>query len=282
MSNKDLSPEVLLRRELRAKQKALISKWETVKQILENLARKSESLDYLDLEKDYELLNLEGRYLPEGFTQWPWHCIWNGYGSGYSQSKNLGACGYVDSNTNKGVGKSLLRIFAGPNVEGNQGICRSKRVELDLYCTKHRDEIANASPLTISNFYSPPMICKSKEEIKEIILSQLVKERSEEKVGVNKHIQRLNLELESIEGDLSRVRDQLAGIESSLSRKKLPENTRLSIYAKHDYKCANCGVDLRLVKPHIDHIIPIAKGGPDTLENLQALCQNCNLKKGAR
>ena len=282
MPDKDLSPDVLLRRELRAKQKALISKWETVQKILENLVIKSKSLDSLDLEQDYDLLNLESRYLPEGFNQWPWHCIWYGYGNGYSQSKNLGACGYVDTPSNKGVGRSLLRIFAGPNIDGHQGICRSRRVELDLYCTEHKKEIANASSLTISNFYSPPIISKSKEEIKEIILSQLVKERSEEKVGVNNHIQRLNLERESIEADLSRVRDQLAGIESSLSRKKLPENTRLSIYAKHDYKCATCGVDLRLVTPHIDHIVPIAKGGPDTLENMQALCQSCNLKKGAR
>lgn len=32
---------------------------------------------------------------------------------------------------------------------------------------------------------------------------------------------------------------------------------------------------------HRDHIIPVSKGGPDTLANSQAACENCNLKKGA-
>lgn len=32
---------------------------------------------------------------------------------------------------------------------------------------------------------------------------------------------------------------------------------------------------------HIDHLIPIAKGGPDTLENVRPSHAICNLKKGA-
>lgn len=34
--------------------------------------------------------------------------------------------------------------------------------------------------------------------------------------------------------------------------------------------------------PHVDHIVPLARGGPDTEENLQLLCRPCNLRKGAR
>ena len=41
--------------------------------------------------------------------------------------------------------------------------------------------------------------------------------------------------------------------------------------------CANCGATETLV---LDHIIPIAKGGRSTLDNLQLLCAICNRIKG--
>ena len=41
--------------------------------------------------------------------------------------------------------------------------------------------------------------------------------------------------------------------------------------------CANCGADDNLV---LDHVLPIAKGGRSTLDNLQLLCAACNRIKG--
>ena len=42
--------------------------------------------------------------------------------------------------------------------------------------------------------------------------------------------------------------------------------------------CAYCG------KPadHLDHVIPVSRGGSDSPTNLQALCSACNLNKGGR
>jgi 5-methylcytosine-specific restriction endonuclease McrA len=40
--------------------------------------------------------------------------------------------------------------------------------------------------------------------------------------------------------------------------------------------CANCGTASNLT---IDHIIPLAKGGPNKLHNLQMLCDTCNTEK---
>ena len=36
-----------------------------------------------------------------------------------------------------------------------------------------------------------------------------------------------------------------------------------------------------MTRAHIDHIIPLSRGGDDTRENVQTLCQGCNLKKGS-
>lgn len=44
--------------------------------------------------------------------------------------------------------------------------------------------------------------------------------------------------------------------------------------------CQICGNKLN-GKFHADHIVPYSKGGKTILKNAQALCGNCNLKKGS-
>lgn len=46
--------------------------------------------------------------------------------------------------------------------------------------------------------------------------------------------------------------------------------------------CAVCKCDLLQSGHHIDHIEPIARGGQNTIENMQALCPPCNRTKSAK
>jgi len=49
--------------------------------------------------------------------------------------------------------------------------------------------------------------------------------------------------------------------------------------------CASCNVKLFKSgkhKFHVDHIVPLARGGSDWSDNLQCLCPSCNLSKGAK
>jgi 5-methylcytosine-specific restriction endonuclease McrA len=56
--------------------------------------------------------------------------------------------------------------------------------------------------------------------------------------------------------------------------------TRKNILRRDSYKCSYCGRgDLPLT---IDHVIPKAKGGFDSWENLVCACTICNNKKGDR
>jgi 5-methylcytosine-specific restriction endonuclease McrA len=56
--------------------------------------------------------------------------------------------------------------------------------------------------------------------------------------------------------------------------------TRKNILRRDNFKCAYCGrSDLPLT---IDHILPKAKGGTDSWENLICACTVCNNKKGDR
>lgn len=43
--------------------------------------------------------------------------------------------------------------------------------------------------------------------------------------------------------------------------------------------CAECGTTDNL---HLDHIVPLARGGRHTVGNLQMLCQHCNQSKGKK
>lgn len=60
-----------------------------------------------------------------------------------------------------------------------------------------------------------------------------------------------------------------------------------ALFYRENGRCAICTSSLTGVidphaKIHIDHIIPISRGGTSDPTNLQILCYNCNLSKGNR
>lgn len=67
-----------------------------------------------------------------------------------------------------------------------------------------------------------------------------------------------------------------------VERGKVFNKMRFSIYERDHYRCCRCGTSDRYANLEIDHIIPIAKGGKTTYDNLQTLCHRCNYEKGDR
>ncbi|ATB69879.1 hypothetical protein SJPD1_1774 [Sulfurospirillum diekertiae] len=61
------------------------------------------------------------------------------------------------------------------------------------------------------------------------------------------------------------------------------EKVRLKILKRDNYRCIKCGRSPAThlgIALHIDHIKPFSKGGDNSEENLQTLCDKCNLGKG--
>jgi 5-methylcytosine-specific restriction endonuclease McrA len=53
----------------------------------------------------------------------------------------------------------------------------------------------------------------------------------------------------------------------------------ISLLEEFDYRCLRCGCQ-PLGGPTKDHIIPISRGGSDSIDNLQPLCFQCNSSGG--
>ena len=68
----------------------------------------------------------------------------------------------------------------------------------------------------------------------------------------------------------------------STTRISFAQTVRLRILARCGFTCQHCGASLFEIEPHIDHIVPLAKGGTNDESNLQALCAPCNLAKGTQ
>lgn len=65
-----------------------------------------------------------------------------------------------------------------------------------------------------------------------------------------------------------------------IERGKVSNKIRFAIYARDGYRCCRCGISQKYAALEVDHIIPIAKGGKSTYDNLQTLCHKCNVEKG--
>ena len=62
---------------------------------------------------------------------------------------------------------------------------------------------------------------------------------------------------------------------------RLPRNTVKNKIFEQNGLCTYCKCDIKL-KYHVDHIIPLAKGGEHEPSNIQILCPSCNVRKSAK
>lgn len=61
-------------------------------------------------------------------------------------------------------------------------------------------------------------------------------------------------------------------------RQAITKEMRRLVYERDGGACAECGGQFNL---QYDHVIPVALGGATSIDNLQLLCQDCNLEKSA-
>lgn len=56
----------------------------------------------------------------------------------------------------------------------------------------------------------------------------------------------------------------------------------IRMFESQSGECTGCFGDLLMLDYHVDHIMPISRGGTNWPENLQLLCPTCNLQKSAK
>lgn len=63
-------------------------------------------------------------------------------------------------------------------------------------------------------------------------------------------------------------------------RRKMTDSIRYDILKRDGFRCTICGRTAgEGVRLHVDHIIPVSKGGKTEYSNLRTLCEACNLGK---
>ncbi|MBZ2166988.1 HNH endonuclease [Methanobacterium spitsbergense] len=65
-------------------------------------------------------------------------------------------------------------------------------------------------------------------------------------------------------------------------RDPIPPAIRHEVFKRDNYRCLECGKTNKETTLHLDHIRPVTQGGSDELDNLQTLCETCNIAKSNR
>jgi len=82
--------------------------------------------------------------------------------------------------------------------------------------------------------------------------------------------------------EVDSVIEQPQNIPKHTTKRDVNLRLRFRVLSRDNFKCCACGASpakKSSVKLHVDHIHPWSKGGETVIENLQTLCQDCNLGK---
>jgi len=75
---------------------------------------------------------------------------------------------------------------------------------------------------------------------------------------------------------IDRINDPIDESVFKPKRENISEETKISVWRRDNGRCAKCGSRINL---EYDHIIPVSKGGANTIRNIELLCEKCNRKK---
>jgi hypothetical protein len=64
-------------------------------------------------------------------------------------------------------------------------------------------------------------------------------------------------------------------------RKAMSQKTRFEVFKRDGFVCQYCGSHPPAAILHVDHIVPVAGGGENDMDNLVTSCSVCNSGKGA-
>lgn len=96
------------------------------------------------------------------------------------------------------------------------------------------------------------------------------------------HLLLLDLMGFALETGMTTTQSEIAELQTTAKeqRRKMTKELRKAVMERDNYTCQMCGKYMPdEVGLHIDHIIPVSKGGKTELSNLQVLCSKCNGNK---
>lgn len=106
--------------------------------------------------------------------------------------------------------------------------------------------------------------------------------------GQNSYTRRIQWDFEQLRSGLfaaqeTRERQSTTQFLHARERSLMSHRLRTDILRRDGGRCRLCGASaLDGITLHVDHIIPVSLGGLTAPDNLQALCQSCNLGKSNR
>lgn len=96
----------------------------------------------------------------------------------------------------------------------------------------------------------------------------------------------------SRERDAERMRSERTRYESESAargefaaqqRRLVTASVRYEVLRRDNFRCVICGASAKNgAVLHVDHILPVSKGGTSEMANLRTLCDRCNLGKGSK
>lgn len=85
-----------------------------------------------------------------------------------------------------------------------------------------------------------------------------------------------DVELTSLKSFVANVEAAIEYQRNGSKREIIQDDVKMMVWARDGGACTRCGATSQL---HFDHVIPVVRGGSNLAENIQLLCQACNLRK---
>ena len=173
------------------------------------------------------------------------------------------------------------------NVDTNRELYYRYQCELSGLCSKISDTDCKRLNVPLSRF--------TKEEQKMIasifqhpiitLQAQCAKEYTSP-AGRNKYHSEYIFSEKTIQDTVDKIQEDVKRKSTEAYRRKterqrVTEKLRYQVMRRDGFRCQLCrATQADGVKLHVDHIIPVSKGGTSDIGNLRTLCDRCNRGKG--